>query len=77
MSDAACTCQRYLQVVLYPYPTTAHSAQFDLLCHQPEPFPRTLTTRMPHLPTWYPCGLWAWLGDTSTQACATALHHHS
>ena len=50
-SDADYTCQRFLQVVLYPYPTTAHSAQFDLLCHQPEPFPRTLTTRMPHLPT--------------------------
>ena len=48
--DADYSHQRFLQDILQSVPTTAYSAQFDLLCHQPEPFPRTLTASIPQFP---------------------------
>ena len=57
---ASCACyprQRLLQVILAYFPTTAGSAQFCLLCCQPEPVPGTLAARMSQLTSWDPCRL--------------------
>ena len=35
--------QRSLHATQISFPTTADCAQFDLLCHQPEPIPRSLS----------------------------------
>ena len=43
-------------------PTTADSAQFDLLCFQPEPFPETLVARAAQSSLGSPCKLSAWCG---------------
>ena len=49
--------QRLLQIILAYCPTTAGSAQFCLLCCQPEPIPGTLAARMSQLTSWDPCRL--------------------
>ena len=48
--------------VLLHYPDTARSAQFCLLCCQPEPVPRSSTARWPRLTLRKPCRLRAWSG---------------
>ena len=50
--------------ILILCPTTAASAQFCLLCCQPEPIPRSLTARMSRFTSRDPCRLAAWLGRT-------------
>ena len=47
---AGLTAQRSLQSILATYPITVLSAQFDLLCLQPEPFPRSLTASISGFP---------------------------
>ena len=42
--------QRSLQTTLIHFPTTADSAQFCLLCCQPEPIPRSLAARTSTFP---------------------------
>ena len=44
--------------------TTTGSAQFCLLCRQPEPVPGTSTARVPQLTPWDPCRLPTWSGRT-------------
>ena len=63
-SGAPCTQQRSLHCILIQDPTTAGSAQFYLLCCQPESMPRSLTARMSQLTPWDPCRLPAWSGRT-------------
>ncbi len=65
-SGAGAAQQRRMHHILEPYPTTAIGAQFDLLCCQPEPFPGTLTARMPRLPSRDPCRPTVRLGDTNS-----------
>ena len=74
------THQGSLQCILAQYPTTAGSAQFCLLCCQPEPDPGSLTARVPQLTPWDPCRLPAWLGvghQHATQDILSSgtLHH--
>ena len=59
---ALCTHQRSLHIILVHCPTTASSAQSCLLCCQPQPFPRSLTTRSPQLTLQRPCRLPACVG---------------
>ena len=61
---APCAQQRSLHCILIQDPTTAGSAQFYLLCCQPESMPRSLTARMSQLTPWDPCRLPAWSGRT-------------
>ena len=56
-----CTLQS-LHIILVHCPTTASSAQSCLLCCQPQPFPRSLTTRSPQLTLQRPCRLPACVG---------------
>ena len=63
-SGAPCAQQRSLHCILIQDPTTADSAQFYLLCCQPESMPRSLTARMSQLTPWDPCRLPAWSGRT-------------
>ena len=62
LSCASYTQQRSLHPILVYFPTTAGSAQFCLLCCQPEPVPRSSTARMSRFTPWDPCRLPAWLG---------------
>ena len=76
-SDASSTEQRPLHSVLVCFPTTASSAQFCLLCCQPEPVPRSLAARMSQLTPRDPCRLLAWSGqtiNTGYSACSVPLH---
>ena len=57
-----------LQRPLHPtlgcfFPTTAGSAQFCLLCCQPEPVPESLPARPPSLTRRCPCSLPVWSGQ--------------
>ena len=61
-SDASSAGQRKLQPAMICFPTTASSAQFCLLCCQPEPVPRSLTARTSQPARRDPCRLLAWLG---------------
>ena len=54
--------QRSLHPILVYFPTTAGSAQFCLLCCQPEPIPGSSTVRMSQFTLWDPYRLPAWLG---------------
>ena len=62
-SCAACPLQRSLYSTLGCFPTTAGSAQFCLLCCQPEPVPESLPARPPSLTRRCPCSLPVWLGQ--------------
>ena len=62
-SCAACPLQRSLHSTLGCFPTTAGSAQFCLLCCQPEPFPESLPARPPSLTRRCPCSLPVWSGQ--------------
>ena len=63
-SCAAYPLQRFLYSTLDCFPTTAGSAQFCLLCCQPEPFPESLPARPPSLTRRCPCSLPVWLGQS-------------
>ena len=63
-SCAAYLLQRCLHSTLDCVPTTAGSAQFCLLCCQPEPFPESLPARPPSLTRRCPCSLPVWLGQS-------------
>ena len=52
--------QRSVHLILIHFPTTAGSAQFCLLCCQPEPIPGTLAARKPLLTPRVPCRLPVW-----------------
>ena len=60
-----------LHSILEYVPTTASSAQFCLLCCQPEPIPRSLAARMSRFTPRDPCRLSAWLGQTIDMTCKT------
>ena len=62
-SCAAYPLQRFLFSTLGCVPTTAGSAQFCLLCCQPEPVPESLPARPPSLTRRCPCSLPVWLGQ--------------
>ena len=62
-SCAACPLQRFLYSTLGCVPTTAGSAQFCLLCCQPEPVPESLPARPPSLTRRCPCSLPVWSGQ--------------
>ena len=49
-----------MHLILIHFPTTAGSAQFCLLCCQPEPIPGTLAARRPLLTPRVPCRLPVW-----------------
>ena len=49
-----------MHLILIHFPTTAGSAQFCLLCCQPEPIPGTLAARKPLLTPRVPCRLPVW-----------------
>ena len=55
--------QRFLCSTLGCFPTTAGSAQFCLLCCQPEPVPESLPARPPSLSRRCPCSLPVWSGQ--------------
>ena len=65
------THQGSLQCILAQYPTTAGSAQFCLLCCQPEPIPGPSTARRSQLTPCAPCRLPAWLGRAINMPCRT------
>ena len=70
-------CRGHCFSILILCPTTAASAQFCLLCCQPEPIPRSLTARMSLFTQRDPCRLAAWLGRTihmASKACRYPLH---
>ena len=70
--------QRSLHSIQAHVPTTASSAQFCLLCCQPEPIPRSLAARMSQLTSRDPCRLQAWLGRAFGTVCRTcAVSPHS
>ena len=74
---ASSATQRQLHSVQPHCPTTAGSAQFCLLCCQPEPIPGSLAARMFLLTLRDPCRLPAWLGrsiNTDCRACGVPLH---
>ena len=52
--------QRSVHLILIHFPTTAGSAQFCLLCCQPEPIPGTLAARKHLLTQRVPCRLPVW-----------------
>ena len=62
-SCAACPLQRFLYSILSCFLTTAGSAQFCLLCCQPEPVPESLPARPPSLTRRCPCSLPVWSGQ--------------
>ena len=69
--------QRSLHYILAQCPTTAGSAQFCLLCCQPEPVPGSSTARVPQLTPWNPCRLPAWSGRTINmryRTCCVPVH---
>ena len=69
-------CRGHCFSILILCPTTAASAQFCLLCCQPEPIPRSLTARMSLFTQRDPCRLAAWLGRTIhmvSRACKLPL----
>ena len=71
------TQQGSLHCILAQYPTTAGSAQFCLLCCQPEPVPGLLAVRMSQLTQRDPCRLPAWLGWTINipyRTCHAPVH---
>ena len=70
-SCAACPLQRFLYSTLGCFPTTAGSAQFCLLCCQPEPVPESLPARPPSLTRGCPCSLPVWFGQPIHMACRT------
>ena len=55
--------QRLLPPTQGCFPATAGSAQFCLLCCQPEPVPESLPARPPSLTRRCPCSLPVWLGQ--------------
>ena len=63
--------QRSLHPIQAHDPTTASSAQFCLLCCQPEPVPRSLAARLSQLTSRDPCRLQAWLGQAFCIVCRT------
>ena len=63
--------QRSLHSIQAHDPTTASSAQFCLLCCQPEPVPRSLAARLSQLTSRDPCRLQAWLGRAFCTVCRT------
>ena len=63
--------QRSLHSIQAHDPTTASSAQFCLLCYQPEPVPRSLAARLSQLTSRDPCRLQAWLGQAFRTVCRT------
>ena len=63
-SCAAYPLQRSLYSTLDCFPTTAGSAQFCLLCCQPEPVPESLPARPPSLTRGCPCRLPVWSGQS-------------
>ena len=63
-SCAAYLLQRFLHSTLDCFPTTAGSAQFCLLCCQPEPVPESLPARPPPLTRGCPCRLPVWSGQS-------------
>ena len=70
--------QRFLHIILVHFPTTASSAQFYLLCCQPEPIPGALAARMSRLTSRDPCRLLVWLGWAIHIMCRTwRIHRHS
>ena len=60
-----------LHFVLAYYPSTASSAQFFMLCCQPETFPGSLAARMSQFTPWDPCRLLAWSGQAISTVCRT------
>lgn len=70
-SGAPSAWQRSLHCILAQCPTTAGSAQFCLLCCQPEPVPRSLAARLPQFTLRDPCRLPAWLGSAINMLCRT------
>ena len=76
-SCAPYTQQRSLHYILAQCPTTAGSAQFCLLCCQPEPVPGSSTARVSQLTPWNPCRLPAWSGRTINmryRTCCAPVH---
>ena len=76
-SCAPCTQQGSLHCILVQCPTTAGSAQFCLLCCQPEPVPGSLAVRMSLLSQRDPYRLPAWLGRTINmlyKTCCAPAH---
>ena len=71
LSCVSCAQQRSLHPILVYFPTTAGSAQFCLLCCQPEPVPRSLAARLSQLTSRDPCRLQAWLGQAFCIVCRT------
>ena len=63
--------QRLLQRILAQYPTTASSAQYCLLCCQPQPVPGPSTAATLQLTSQDLCRLPAWLGRTINMLCRT------
>ena len=63
-SCAVSPLQRSLHSTLGCFPTTAGSAQFCLLCCQPEPVPESLPARPPPLTRGCPCRLPVWSGQS-------------
>lgn len=63
-SCAAYPLQGSLYSTLDCFPTTAGSAQFCLLCCQPEPVPESLPARPPSLTRGCPCSLPVWSGQS-------------
>ena len=70
-SCAAYLLQRFLHSTLDCFPTTAGSAQFCLLCCQPEPVPESLPARPPSLTRRCPCSLPVWSGQSIHMVCRT------
>ena len=78
-SGADYTHQRSLHFILIHFPTTAGSAQFCLLCCQPEPIPGTLAARKHLLTQRVPCRLPVWsrmnhLHEVQDMASSPTLH---
>ena len=68
-SRAVSPLQRSLHSTLGCLPATAGSAQFCLLCCQPEPVPESLPARPPPLTRGYPCRLPVWSGQPIHMVC--------
>ena len=68
-SRAVSARQRSLHSTLGCVPTTAGSAQFCLLCCQPEPVPESLPARPPPLTRGCPCRLPGWQGRPIHMVC--------
>ena len=70
-SCGAYLLQSFLHSTLDCLPTTAGSAQFCLLCCQPEPVPESLPARPPSLTRRCPCSLPVWSGQSIHMVCRT------